>query len=45
MEVKESIKKYEADAKVAQSILDDARKSWNSQSQALRRDVDDIQKR
>jgi len=45
IEVKESIKKYEADAKVAQSVLDDARNSWNIQSQALRQEVDDVRNR
>lgn len=45
IEVKESIKKYEADAQVAQSVLDDARNSWNIQSQALRQEVDDIRNR
>lgn len=45
IEVKESIKKYEADANVAQSVLDDARNSWNIQSQALRQEVDDIRNR
>ena len=45
IEVKESIKKYEAGAQVAQSVLDDARNSWNIQSQALRQEVDDIRNR
>jgi len=45
MEVKESIKKYEAGASVAQSVLDDARNSWNIQSQALRQEVDDMRNR
>lgn len=44
-EVKESIKKYDADAKVAQSVLDDARNSWSIQSQALRQEVDDMRNR
>ena len=44
-EVKESIKKYEANAKVAQSVLDDARNSWSTQSQALRQEVDDMRNR
>jgi hypothetical protein len=45
MEIREPIKKYEADAKVAQSVLDDARNSWNIQSQALRQEVDDMRNR
>lgn len=45
IEVKESIKKYEADSKVTQSVLDDARNSWNIQSQALRQEVDDVRNR
>lgn len=45
MEIKESIKKYEADANVAQSVLDDARNSWNVQSQALHQEVEDMRSR
>lgn len=43
--IMEGTKKHEEDAKAAQSILNEAKRSWEVQEQALRREVDDMRTR